>query len=369
MRTEQDLRAALTERENLAPPPDTVLADVRHIADVRQVAVLRRRRMTGTAAAVILAVAAAAAVPVLLLRGSPADPGPAPVTNAPVGAATPSLTAAPVDPGAPRPPYSFTIRSGPVAGFDIVPNSVSPDAQIAQIRPVGVGQPLATLFVYRPGTNVRIGGDASGWDVITALEVNADVNGAPAWYTTTAEASSLRWEYAPDGFAVIGSNQGRGAIAKEPLVMLAEAVRFVAPYPAKVPYRLDFFPKDLTEFHIGQNTGPTDFSRSDVLALSSDEDPRSMDITIFEGQPRANSLWFGYPDWDWKPGTIAGRAARCADLVDGRRCEIDFGEFTLSMGVTDLTPDELDRLVAGMRFATVGDPTTWYDIDVAIPGL
>jgi hypothetical protein len=70
-------------------------------------------------------------------------------------------------------------------------------------------------------------------------------NGTRSWpsWPCCPGGSSLRWEYAPDGFAVIGSNQGRGAIAKETLVMLAEGVRFVAPYPAKVPYRLDFLPQ------------------------------------------------------------------------------------------------------------------------------
>ena len=93
-----------------------------------------------------------------------------------------------------------------------------------------------------------------------------------------------------------------------------------------------------------------------------------MDITIVEGTP-SPTLWFDYADWDWKPATIAGRSGRCADLIDGRRCEVDFGEFTLSIGSGNLPPDELDQIVAAMHFATVSDPTTWYDITAAIPGM
>ena len=85
MRTEQDLLAALGEREKLAPAPDAVLADVPQIA-----AQHRRRRATATAAAVTLAVAAVIAIPVLLIQRTPTDSGPATIANPPVGAATPS---------------------------------------------------------------------------------------------------------------------------------------------------------------------------------------------------------------------------------------------------------------------------------------
>ncbi len=355
MRTEQDLRAALGVRENLAPAPDTVLADVRQIA-----AQHRRRRATGTAAAVILVVAAVIAVPVLLVQGRPTDPGPAPLPNPPVGAATPSPTAAPVDPGAARPPFAFTIAPVSIGGFEVRPSSVSPDQQGAIIMAAGGTGPVADLVVYSPGSPA----------VPVPYPPHAEpvqVDGAPGWYN--ASESALGWEYAPEAFAVI-SRHDEAPLAKDILLELAEGVRFVEPYAAKVPYRLDYLPDDLTPFNVAQSTGPASEYQSVVQLESRNADrPRVMDITIVESRPTGNSPWYGYADWDWNPVTIAGRSGRCADLVDGRRCEIDFGEFIFSVGSGNLVPDELDRLVGGMRFATVGDPATWYDITTAIPGL
>ena len=103
-------------------------------------------------------------------------------------------------------------------------------------------------------------------------------------------------------------------------------------------------------FNIVQNTGPDSGERSVVQLESKGKNrPRVLDITIVEGTP-SPTLWFGYADWDWEPATIAGRSGRCADLIDGRRCEVDFGEFTLSIGSGDLVPDELDQMVAAMHF-------------------
>ena len=376
MRTEDDLRAALAGRERLAPPADRVLAEVRRLARDR-----RPRRLTGAAAitaAVAVAVIAAVTVPVLLVRSAP-PLGPAPASGAPSpDVSTPSPTAVPVDAYADsRPPLSFTVANtwGPV--FEIRPSSVSASRQVAAI--LRNGEPVARLTLFRPGlaSTLTHSGAAQSDEPV-------EVNGVPGRYRigSDPDRSMLLWEYRPGAVASIVAEgtplSANVLVQRDVLVDIAGAVRFTAPYPVRVPYRLDFLPADLMVTSVGENPGPAGgFSRSDVQALSVDPDrPRAMDITVFDGQPRPNAQWGGeYPEWDWVPATIAGRPARCADLVDGRRCEIDYGHlvpstagaFTVSMGVSDLTSDELDRIVAGMHFATVSDPATWYDANTALP--
>ncbi len=262
MRTEQDLRAALTVRENLTPTPDTVLADVRHMA-----AHQRRRRTIGTVAAVILAVSAVVAVPVLLVQRSPAAPDPAPPGN-PSMAAAPSSTTTSVDPSTPRPPFAFTIEPLSVAGFDILPNSVNADQQSATIWDVRRAQAVAALVVYPPGSPT--GGTVDNLAPVGAEPVR--VNGASGWYKANNQ-DALGWEYTPGGLAIVVIQDDASPLAKNILLDLAEGVRFVAPYPAKVPYRLGYLPSDLTPFNIVQNTGPDSGERSVVQLESRDENP------------------------------------------------------------------------------------------------
>src|SRR5690606_9235020 len=186
--------------------------------------------------------------------------------------------------------------------------------------------------------------------------VPTEVGGAAAWYSPDGQLSVLRWEYGGDAWAVLGA---AAPLPESDLQRLARAVRFTEPYPAKVPYRLDCLPPDLRTFAVTQNISRPGHRTSSWQFLSVNED-RGMDLTIADASVTNDphlALWANYPDWEWRATTIGGYPARCASLIDGRRCEVDLGGLTVSIGCGGLTPEELDRLVAGIESATWDDPT------------
>jgi hypothetical protein len=360
MRTEQHLRAVLAAREHLAPEPDPVLAGARRLAARR-----RRHRTAGAAAAAALTVVAGVTVPVAVHQAGPGPAGSVLPAAAPSDA--PASPAPPPDLSQPRPPYAFTLLAGAAAGFEIQPVALSAEYQLAEIRWRGDPPARLGLVVYQPGSTTRVRGEVPGWDV-TPDPRPARVNGAPGWYSTDGYAGALRWEYTPGGWAVVGSASDP-PLGERTLRRLAESVRFGEPYQVRLPYRLDYLPADLRPFHVLLDTYRPGAFRSVARLESVDEDaPRVVDITIAE-DPEANG-----PDrhlqrsWDWRSTTIAGRPAQCADLVDGRRCRIEFDGLTVSIGSGGLAGDELVRIVAGLRFASWSDPATWYDLDTALPG-
>jgi len=354
MRTEQDVRRVLALREDLVPDPDAVLAGVRRVGARR-----RRQRVGAAVTGAAVAVALVATLPFVLSGlGSPRRA----VVAVPAASTTSAPAARTPAPTGVRPPFAFTVDTARVAGFEIEPLTVNPDVQTAAIRPSGADQQRATLFVYKPGTNTRVGGDAMGWEVWTDKQpTRVSVNGATGWYTANEEASALRWEYARDGWAVIGSNYRQAPLTLEAALALAEGVRFVAPYQARVPYRLDYLPAGYVPFHLVQDTRSAGSYRS-VVQLQGQGRQYAIDISIADG-----GSW--PPKWKGKPTTIAGHSARCVDLIDGRRCAVDLGEFMVDLGCGGLTASELSRLVAGIRPATWSDPTTWSAVNTVFPGI
>src|SRR5690606_25859678 len=280
--------------------------------------------------------------------------------------ATPPVPAVPpADLVAQRPPYSFTVAAGTIDGVDIQPVTVGPEFQAFEVR--AQDPPIEAkleLLVYQPGPRVIAVGETPGWDV-TDSPVPTEVGGAAAWYSTDGQRSVLRWEYGEDAWAVLGA---AAPLPEAHLQRLARAVRFTEPYPAKVPYRLGYLPPDLRTLAVTQNISPGERTSSWQF-LSVNED-RVMDITIADASVTNDpelALWANYPDWDWWATTSGGCPARCADLLDGRRGEVDRGGLTVSSGSGGLTPEELGRRVAGIEPATWDDPTTWYGVDVALP--
>jgi hypothetical protein len=173
----------------------------------------------------------------------------------------------------------------------------------------------------------------------------------------TPELSAIEWAYTPGGRAAIVTEPDV-AIDATTLVELAEGVGFTAEYPARVPYRLNYLPAGLRPFNVVQRTANGSAPESSVQLEAED---RGMDITVHDESPSTRS--------DWHPTlTMAGRPAQCTKLVDGRRCAVDFGELTVDIGGGDLRPEEAQRIVAGMTFATWREPNTWYALDVALPG-
>jgi hypothetical protein len=348
MRTEEDLRSLFAAREDLAPDQHQVLEGAR-----QAVARRRRRRSAGAAAAAAAVVAVALPVTVRGLSAAPGADATPPEASVPVAGATSSTPAARV-PSGPRPPFAFTILPGSAAGYEIRPVAVNPDLQIAAIR--GRGKAQIELLVYRPGAESRA---MNGWDV-TEDPVRVAVDRTPALYSARDGASAIRWEYAPGGWAVISATSSP-VVPKETLIALAEAVRFSAPYPAKVPYRLSYLPAGFKPFHFTWGAEGAGAPRPVVQFEDGAGHQGVMDIAIHDGAAGSR------PEWR-ADRTMAGRPADCTDLVDGRRCAVDFGSFTVDVGTGGLTDAVLERVVAGMRFADWDDPATWYDLDTAMPG-
>jgi hypothetical protein len=328
MRTEQDLHTALSRREDLAPDTDAVLAGAR----VAATGYRRRRAATtaGAAAAAALAVAAVVILPGVIGGGTPADPAAPPPAD--------PLVFEPVDPAAPRPPYSLTIYPNTIAGFEINPTNVGLGRQIAEIVRVGEAEPAASLYVYDVGTSADIGG---------LSEPSPGPEEPPP---------GLRWEYVPGGTAEIVNDYGP-ALDAETMQLLADGLQFTAPYPIRLPYWLEYLPAGWTPLNVIQATAHPGTFRS-LIQL----DPNAVSIAV--GMSGIDE----YPDQDWQPTTIAGRPAQCADLGDGRRCVLDIDGLTVSMGFDPPMEAEVARILDGMHPADWDDPTTWYEIDDALPG-
>lgn len=367
MRTEEDLRVALAAREDFAPDPESVLAGARRVAARR-----RRRNGSAVASAVVTVLLLAAAAPVVARvlpahRSGPAGgPGQAgSQASGPSGslASGPSATDRQVA-SDPRPPFSFTVSPVAVGAFEIQPEAVTPDMQLAAIRRSGRAPILATLFVYRPGSNV-----IAGWDA--GSPVPAMVNGAGAWYSEGNGKSALRWTQTPGGWAVI-DNPSTAVLSRSDLIRLAEAVRFTEAYPAKVPYRPSYLPAGFTPFNVAQDTSVPGARRSVVQFQAAGGVAAGLDISVLDGPPsnvdRATGDFAARPDPNWRPNTtLTGRPAYCATLVDGSRCAVDFGTFTVSVGFAGVPRTEVERIVAGIAMADWSDTGTWYDVDAVLP--
>lgn len=344
MRTESELFAALATREHLAPTADRVLAGLDTVGARR-----RRRRAIGAVAVAALAVATVAVTPAGLARldqdavpaGSPED--------------------ATTDPhAADRPLWSLTIAAGAAAGYEIRPSYASfpPAQQGAVIVPVGGDQAVAWLDVYAEPMVGLGSADDNEIDDIRAGDVAALVHDQPA--ILNPEDGSLRWRYAPQAWAWLTSSPDGPPLPPQTLLKIASAVRFVDPYPLRVPFRLDDVPADLRPFHVSAHPGgeaTVQFDSPDPEAAAE----RGAAITVTLGVPG----WPGYDGWPWAPATVADRPGRCAEPGDRRWCEVYLGDVAVLVGSD--APAEIDALLAGLHLADLDDPATWFAAEDAIP--
>lgn len=156
----------------------------------------------------------------------------------------------------------------------------------------------------------------------------------PAWFDVGARWSGLSWRYAPDAY--VGLETNAGPLPRETLITIAEAVRFVDPYPARLPYRLDHLPADIASVHVTQHH-PRYYSHVRLLSWERIRDTWREglpDITVTDDPPDPGADWDAYWYVDlWRgerqPTTIAGRPARCSET----RCDIDYGDYLVSLGV------------------------------------
>lgn len=344
MRNETDLREALASRKDLAPGPDPVLEGMQGAID------RRRRRTRATMVAATIAVAAAITVPAVLAAGGPeaVDPVDPAVGAQPDAPPPPQIFGPPA-----WEPFTFMVDPGTVAGFALEPAATAPEYQLAELTPVKGDGPTVQLTIYAPGTSTRV-----DWDV-TPNPTETEVGGVPAWFSSRDGVSALRWEYAPGAFAVLTTETGDTAPVRAEAAMwkAAAAIEFMPPYPVMVPYRLDYLPDGMAPFSVMQDLDG-DTPQSTLQMAAGDA---VMDISIGENWLSEN------PGWDWQETTIAGHPAQCADIMDGRRCEVELDGLVVGVGGSDLTDDQLAQLIAGMTVATLEDPGTWYDLPDALP--
>jgi hypothetical protein len=357
MRTEPDLRRALASREHLTPDSDAVATAARRIAAQRP----RRRRMV-----VVSGVVPATSTIITF------EPGDGSITTDPTidtGSALPGST---TDAHAgDRPDFFFTVSQGTVsvgsASYEIRPVRTGARSQtFTFVRAGGAQGPQ--LELTRPGSANDFVLPAGAPRLDPGTSANASVHGIPALFAANDARSWVRWQYAPGSYALLLSAYGGPVLSKAELLALAGTVRFVAPYPAKVPYRLDFAPADipLENLAVGSN-GLLSVAQ---FIKDSESVPRAYDITIATSLSDLLAFSPDYESWPWHSTTIAGHSGRCADLVDGRRCDFLLGQGVVSIGTGGLTTAEIGQLLGDLHLAAdLGDQATWFDVDGAIPGV
>lgn len=340
MPTAADLLSALSSQEELAPDPHLVLAGTRRASSR-----YRRRRAITTVTASLLVTATVAVLGVATVS---ALDGPAPGEPDYPADNLPELFQ-PVDDI--WYPYAVTIRPGVVAGYELRPESVNVDYQIAYLYPQGSDEVHAYVVIYRPDAAVSV---SMGVEHVPGQEYEPP--------------PSMYWEWAPDAEAVVTSHADP-PLPRSTLQEIAAGIMFSAPVPVTVPYRLDYLPAGITPN--GVTWGPTDwtprFSRLDLTATTDPLGVPTFELTISD-RPGA-----GDPDADWRPETFAGRPAECArDTDSGRgRCRVQFDDFIASIGFVSSdgfsNRAEAERIIEGLHPATWDDPDTWYPLPEALP--
>jgi hypothetical protein len=340
MRTTDDLCFVLAARETLAPESKAVLAVVHRMAT-------RRRRVRTAAIAATAAATTTAAVVVsagVVLR--PADSRIGTVVGPPASTAT---STAPPAPTLPRPPYSLTIESATAAGFAIVPDGVGTGRQTATVTRVGDTALIGHLLVFDPGS-------AEGERVSRQKDSEqVTVHGHPGGYVAADATSSLWWEYAPGAMAELSVGE---TVAVDAMVEIAEAVRFTAPYPVKLPYRLSYVVEGMKPFNVVQNWE----NETSVLQLEASDLMLVIDITVYAGAPVGHYPWL-------RVDPIAGRPTYEVSLVDGTRYAVDIGGYTIDVGSSSVNKAEMVKIIEGLTLVNVEDPAAWVDIVEAVPGL
>lgn len=238
------------------------------------------------------------------------------------------------------------------------------------VAPMNGSEPVGEVSLLRPGSVTQA---PSG-------PANAEVHGEPAWFVDDPSgrlAGGLYWEYAPDALAALHMRPPEIPMAT--FVAIAENVTFVDPYPARLPYRLDFMPADLRPISLGsgRNGGRYALVFANDLGDVESEDghPREVHISILDNRPvPTDALRPGYTTLPWQPPTTIGaHRVRCAEAPGGlnfderQMCELEIQGDILIIDAVELSPTELKQLIAGLTLADLAEPTTWFTSTEALP--
>lgn len=331
MSTAQDVRAAFATLADHAPSEvdlDTLSAGS------------RRRIGLPLAAAGAVAAVAGAAVAVPLLIGHhdrAASPG--------------------------SPPAAAPLR----VGFTVPGYSIDSITVTAEYQDVNLNGPAfatgGTVRVYEPGafspaniqhgTPVDVNGQRGYYGKLDHLEPDLLVSG-----------TVVAWPYAADAWALVTLKIPGGAARRTDELKVARALH-VGATPLKVPFRLAYLPAELVPTSI--RTTPRSPINEAVITFNSDK------VTVTVNRQGLDDAVPHCSSNDAVAVTVHGHHGCFRDddgLGDGRRLQLEIpgGWLTVQVPKSHLYSDaDLKRIAAAASFATIDQPTTWFDAETALP--
>lgn len=338
MRTETDLRAAMTRLADDPPDAGDVLTAVRDAE--RPVRPVRRRLVLGIAVATTLATVAVPAT----IRTLSSDDGVRPQPSAP------QLNQS----------WRLTLSVPHSSGFRVDGRSVFPGSQSALV--IGPGDSYCDVAVYQRGV--------FDTGVLPAARQPVTVQGAPAWYARFRGPNRIpgirpriAWEQTPGAWVVVTCTTGVVAIDEKAVALRLANALSTAPQRLAAPFTVGYLPPGLT-----------------VDALGPGDDGLSVHATRRGSKPY---LVISYQSGGFEIPTRAASMPVTRFTVNGRAAEVRrYGGFTelfvhgagfgVKVSVTDaLLADpatETRRIAEGLVFAAdPADQSTWFDGAVAIP--
>jgi hypothetical protein len=377
------------------PPPMR-----RSVDDVLAAGRRRRRRGriawgSGTSAVLVAAAAAAVAVPRVVADRREEPPpaavaAPANVPSSSAGATvTPGPTAAP-SPAKSAPWLAYGFR-GYTAGQFVVssPILVTPGYQEAFVRKgneldhlydasgaIVASTPAtsAMLTIYRPGVfnparfargePVKVRGRPGYFGADVPYHASEGPRPRPA----------LAWRYADDAWAVV-SNLTPTVYSRSDLIRVAEGLAMDGEYPATVAFKASWLPPDyrLT------SAGSTDdypqggsYMVSSVRLITALPSYRGLTEPVNAEKSGQSTVRIAIYPLSWtdashrRPGTStaycnAGNASLCYRMTpDGKY-------LAEAVGSGGQKPVDLKKILDGLAFASIEDPSSWYPLTIALP--
>jgi hypothetical protein len=349
------------------PPPARYTPD--DIVAAGQRAERHRRGWTvaGSAAATVLAVIAAVTVP-SLVASNPSAPS---NTPAPPQVADPAPAAFPAD----APPFTFTFGAYRVGKL-----------QVAKPIVVSTAYQIASIYADGLVTNDKPTDDQSSaskeqpptlWAYLTVYQPGAYDSSAPAapnrgnW----ANAQTIKWQYAPNAWAVITSKSTEANYpSKDELNQLAAGLRPAEPAVAKVPFTMSYKPAGYTLDEVGVHAMP---------GLNGIANARGGDYGSALFSKPALPLTgltepYGGIDGNDPPGSFAVYVVPAGNsnqhASPGVSCMNGFCNKWVAGGSVNvqvasggrLTNAEMTRILNGITVGNVNDDSTWKPVTAAI---
>lgn len=400
-----ELSELLKEAKADAPPPRYDVDDA--VAAGRKLQV-KRRTAWGAAAttAAVVAVAAAVAVPQLVTGESAPSRG-----GQVAGPAAPSASAAPAKPQPltyPDSPWAYAFKGYRVGEYEVSdPFLVTPNFQQATVRigdeteevydgsvtssskkgspkkndlTVAYSAPGSSLLltVYRPGAfapKLFSGGAAvsvAGKPGLFKKHIPIDGSGGPSGQ------AGLAWQYAGNAWAAIYTTRPND-VPKKDFVAIAAGLSGTAAYPATVVTKLSYLPEGYRLTSGGRASdwpnGSPAFQRTNLRLVRGDaEAGGTITMPVFDDEEstvqdiRINVYRSDFSERRPPAGADEnaaycndGNAMFCYRMLPGGKWQAEIE------GSGKEPSSELRRVLDGVQFADVEEPSSWYPIESAIP--